>query len=74
MTRTEQALEKLTDIQKVQLYVHRKQLNNLQLYSVECAIELGKIRGYIEGLRDCNILTDIDCRLVKLYFTQEAQK
>lgn len=74
MTRTEQALEKLTDIQKVRLYVHRKQLNNLQLYSVEWAIELGKIRGYIEGLRDCNILTDIDCRLVKLYFTQEAQK
>lgn len=74
MTRTEQALEKLTDIQKVHLYVHRKQLNNLQLYSVEWAIELGKIRGYIEGLRDCDILTDIDCRLVKLYFTQEAQK
>lgn len=74
MTRTEQALEKLTDIQKVHLYVHRKQLNNLQLYSVEWAIELGKILGYIEGLRDCDILTDIDCRLVKLYFTQEAQK
>lgn len=74
MTRTEQALEKLTDIQKVHLYVHRKQLNNLQMYSVEWAIELGKIRGYIEGLRDCDILTDIDCRLVKLYFTQEAQK
>ena len=74
MTRTEQALEKLTDIQKVLLYVHRKQLNNLQMYSVEWAIELGKIRGYIEGLRDCDILTDIDCRLVKLYFTQEAQK
>lgn len=74
MTRTEQALEKLTDIQKVHLYVHRKQLNNLQLYGVEWAIELGKILGYIEGLRDCNILTDIDCRLVKLYFTQEAQK
>lgn len=74
MTRTEQALGKLTDIQKVLLYVHRKQLNNLELYSVEWAIELGKIRGYIEGLRDCGILTDIDCRLVKLYFTQEVQK